>query len=363
MTKILTIKNLKEDAALIEEAAGILKNGGLVAFPTETVYGLGANALSPDASKKIYAAKGRPSDNPLIVHIADESELAPLVTEIPPMAKKLMDAFWPGPMTLIFNKSDIVPSETTGGLNTVAVRMPSHKVAAALIKVAGIPIAAPSANVSGRPSPTAASHVIEDMDGRIDAIVDGGASDIGLESTIIDVTGGKPIVLRPGYIAPEDIERIVGETDIDAGVTKKPEGDFRPKAPGMKYRHYAPKAPMTIVEGDEAAVISRINELIKLAAAEGKRAGIICASEHAKGYGAGSAGGRSAGENGAAPIIKIAGSKSDEEEIAHNLFDILRSMDDEDIDVIYTEKFAYGKRGMAIMNRMMKAAGYNILKV
>ena len=241
------IQGTDEDGKLFEEAGKIIRSGGLVAFPTETVYGLGGDGLDPEASKKIYAAKGRPSDNPLILHISDEEELLPLVSAVPESAKGLMKAFWPGPMTLVFKKSSLVPYETTGGLDTVAIRMPSHDAARRLIKAAGVPIAAPSANRSGRPSPTSASHVLEDMDGRIDMILDGGEVPIGLESTIIDVTGDEAVVLRPGYIGVDEIREVAGSGSLDPAIIGRPDPLLRPKAPGMKYRHYAPKADITIV--------------------------------------------------------------------------------------------------------------------
>lgn len=241
------IQGTDEDGKLFEEAGKIIRSGGLVAFPTETVYGLGGDGLDPEASKKIYAAKGRPSDNPLILHISDEEELQPLVSAVPESAKRLMKAFWPGPMTLVLKKSSLVPYETTGGLDTVAIRMPSHDAARRLIKAAGVPIAAPSANRSGRPSPTSASHVLEDMDGRIDMILDGGEVPIGLESTIIDVTGDEAVVLRPGYIGVDEIREVAGSGSLDPAIIGRPDPLLRPKAPGMKYRHYAPKADITIV--------------------------------------------------------------------------------------------------------------------
>lgn len=339
----------EEDQEALRQAGEILRTGGLVAFPTETVYGLGGNALNPEASKKIYAAKGRPSDNPLILHIASPEELPPLVRRIPDYARKLMDAFWPGPMTLIFEKSDIVPRETTGGLDTAAIRMPSHPVANAMIREAGVPVAAPSANLSGRPSPTTAQHVQEDLDGRIDMILDGGAVDIGLESTILDVTGEVPVILRPGYISREDVERLIGACEVDPAVLKKPSKDLRPKAPGMKYRHYAPKADLTIVEGDPERVVAVIRQLTEQSLAAGKRTGILCARESAPQY------------SGFA--VKDIGSRRNNATIAHNLYRCLREFDDENMEVVYSESFREGELGMAIMNRLTKAAGYHILKV
>ena len=338
-------------------AGEIIRKGGLVAFPTETVYGLGGNGLSAASSAKIYAAKGRPSDNPLILHIADMDELQPLVREIPEAAKRLAAAFWPGPMTLIFRKNAIVPDETTGGLDTVAVRMPSHPAARAFIRAAGVPIAAPSANLSGRPSTTAAEHVREDLDGRIDMILDGGPSDIGLESTIIDLTGDVPVILRPGFIGRERLEKLLGGVDIDRAVLAPPAPDIRPKAPGMKYRHYAPKAEVTIVEGKNAAEM--IEEEAARSAKAGKKTGIICSDETADAYAALAAGLR---EEGFSLRVFRAGSRRAPETVAHGLFDTLRRLDTEGIETVWSEAFDEGELGMAIMNRLRKAAGYRILQ-
>lgn len=346
------IKKVNPEApeeAILEEAGRILRGGGLVAFPTETVYGLGGNALDPGASRKIYAAKGRPSDNPLIVHIADRSELSGLVEEVPPAAERLMDAFWPGPMTLILKKKPRIPKETTGGLDTVAVRMPSDRIAAALIRTAGVPIAAPSGNLSGRPSPTKAEHVIEDMNGRIDMILDGGQAGIGLESTIIDCTEGLPTILRPGFISREMLEFLLGEIGEDRASTGPMEEGEHPKAPGMKYRHYAPKAPMTLFEGETAAVVRRICGQAEADIKEGKKVGIIGTDETAESYRQGE--------------VRSIGSRQQADTIAHNLFAVLREFDDMGVDVIYSESFSGEGIGQAIMNRLMKAAGYHMERV
>lgn len=347
-TEIIRVSDIESEYGIIERAAQILKAGGLVAFPTETVYGLGGNGLSSLASSKIYEAKGRPSDNPLILHIASIEQLYPLVEKVPEIAEKLIEAFWPGPMTLIMKKSSVVPKETTGGLDTVAIRMPAHPVALALIKAAGLPIAAPSANASGRPSPTCAAHVCEDLSGRIDMIIDGGDVGIGIESTIIDVTGDIPTILRPGFITREILEKMLGEVRVDkASVSKMEEGE-QPKAPGMKYRHYAPKASLVIVRGDTSCVVRKINELVRKARSEGKKAGIICTRETMKLY-----------NNGE---IKCIGAKDAETEIALNLYRILREFDSTDVDVIYSEAFDGGSLGQAIMNRLLKAAGHNVIE-
>lgn len=336
------------DQKMMERAGEIIKKGGLVAFPTETVYGLGANALDADASAKIYAAKGRPSDNPLIVHIADISALEKIVQEIPESAKKLAEAFWPGPLTMIFRKKDLVPYGTTGGLDTVAVRMPDHPVALELIKAGGGYIAAPSANTSGRPSPTKAAHVAEDMNGKIDAIIDGGDVGIGLESTIVDLTEEMPVILRPGYINEEMLEKVIGPVQMDQALLKD-DPNLRPKAPGMKYRHYAPKAGLIIVEGEAEAVKNKINELAEAERQAGRQVGIIATDESAAFYPYG--------------IVKSAGTRSDEITIAMHLYSILREFDELDVSQIYSEAFETPQMGQAIMNRLIKAAGHQIINV
>ena len=257
-TEVIKIEenNIDSDAgSALERAGSIIRDGGLVAFPTETVYGLGGDALNPESSKKIYAAKGRPSDNPLIVHVADIESVADIVKEIPEAARKLADAFWPGPLTMIMNKSDKVPYETTGGLDTVAIRMPNNKIALELIRQSGGYIAAPSANTSGRPSPTVARYCVEDLSGKIEMIIDGGQVGIGLESTIVDLTSGTPMILRPGYITKEMLSGVLGAVEIDRTIIDGNSKE-RPKAPGMKYRHYAPKGELTIVEGSQEDVVA-----------------------------------------------------------------------------------------------------------
>lgn len=353
VTDRIYIEDTKEiDLNKLKRAADILKNGGLVAFPTETVYGLGANALDEEAAGKIYAAKGRPSDNPLIAHIADFEDLEPLAAEIPEAGRKLMEAFWPGPLTLIFLKSDLVPYGTTGGLDTVAVRMPSDPVAKALIRLAGVPVAAPSANTSGRPSPTTADHVWQDMNGKIDMIVDGGPVGIGVESTIIDVSGDVPMILRPGAVTREMAGSVLGfEIGLDPAITENGpmNADVRPKAPGMKYKHYAPKADLTLVEGQPEAVIECINRLAKEKIDAGCRVGIICTEETKAEYPFG--------------IVRSMGVRAREETIAHNLYAVLREFDDLEADYIFSESFSRDHLGQAIMNRLSKAAGYHIIKI
>ncbi len=347
-TQIERIKDCLEDAKKIESAGRILRQGGLVAFPTETVYGLGADALNPDASKKIYEAKGRPSDNPLIVHIARYSDLEEIAEYIPPEAQLLSDAFWPGPLTMIVRKNERVPYETTGGMDTVAVRMPNHPVALALIQAGGGFVAAPSANTSGRPSPTLARHVAEDMNGRIPMILDGGEVGIGIESTIIDLTEDVPMILRPGYITIEMIAQVIGDVRMDPGIIDS-DSLVKPKAPGMKYKHYAPKADLILVAGEEKKVVARINELAATAVTDGKRVGIICTDETRGCYTLGQ-------------IISI-GTRSDEDSIARHLYRILREFDEKDVDIIYSESFSTPRIGQAIMNRLLKAAGHQIITV
>lgn len=336
-----------DSAEVIQTAAKILQEGGLVAFPTETVYGLGGNGLDSAACEKIYLAKGRPSDNPLILHISEFEELNPIVGEISPAAKKLMDAFWPGPLTMVFPKSDIVPEKATGGLDTVAVRFPSHPVARAIIRAAGLPIAAPSANSSGKPSPTRASHVEFDLNGKIDMIIDGGAAEWGLESTIVDVSGEVPMILRPGAVTKEMMEKVVGTVEIDPAILQKPAADFRPKAPGMKYTHYSPKAEVVLVKGETKAVVDEINRLAAEDMAQGMKTGVMATEETKDCY--------------KADIVLSLGSRERPEEIGANLFKYLRKFDFLGAERVYSEVFSEEGEGMAIMNRLNKAAGYCII--
>lgn len=332
----------------IARAGEILKNGGLVAFPTETVYGLGANALDEKAAAKIYAAKGRPSDNPLIVHIACLEALEGIVEQVPETAWLLAKAFWPGPLTMIFRKNERVPYGTTGGLDTVAVRMPDHEIAREMILSGGGYIAAPSANTSGRPSPTTAAHVAEDLSGRIDMIIDGGSVGIGLESTIVDLSGDTPMILRPGYINQEMLCGIIGSVEMDKGLIAADSG-IRPKAPGMKYKHYAPKADLVIIEGQPDRVVEKINKLIAEGEKKGERIGVIGTDETREAYRGG--------------IVKSIGSIHEELTIAQHLYGILREFDDLSVTKIYSEAFETPKMGQAIMNRLIKAAGHQIWKV
>lgn len=349
-TKIQVICPKQIEKESLIKAAKILKNGGLVAFPTETVYGLGGDGLNPEAAEKIYNAKGRPSDNPLIIHIGEKKELDILTKEIPEMGRKLVEAFWPGPLTLIFYKSEIVPYSTTGGLETIAIRMPNHPIALGLLKESGVKIAAPSANTSGKPSPTKASHVIEDLAGKIDMIIDGGEVEIGLESTIVDVTGDNPVILRPGFITKEMLEQVVGLVEIDKAILEKNQGSgFIPKAPGMKYKHYAPKGDLTIYQGKLEHVVKRINQEAIRYEKEGKKVGIIATEETKNKYHIG--------------IIKDIGTREEEETIARGLYNVLREFDQTNVEVILTESFESGYLGQAIMNRLLKAAGYQVIEV
>ena len=343
---VMTTENVDADA--IARGGEILKKGGLVAFPTETVYGLGGNALDPEASKKIYAAKGRPSDNPLIVHIADIKDLKKVAAEVPEKAQILADKYWPGPLTMILPKADIVPSETTGGLDSVAVRFPSDRIAQALILAGGGFVAAPSANTSGRPSPTTAGHVIEDLGDKIDMIIDGGQVCIGLESTIVDFTEDVPVVLRPGHISLEMLQETLGDVRMDRGLIS-PDSKVHPKAPGMKYRHYAPKADLTIIEGEAENVIREILRRTDEALAKDKKVGIIATDETKDRYTEG--------------IVKSIGSRDQEETIAHHLYEVLRDFDSCNVSEIYSEAFYTPRMGQAIMNRLLKAAGHKIIKV
>ena len=353
-TKVITIRQTADGALSAEEeealreAGAVMQSGGLVAFPTETVYGLGGDALNKESSRKIYAAKGRPSDNPLIVHIYRFEDIYEIAGQVPEEAKKIADAFWPGPLTMILPKSDKVPLETTGGLNTVAIRMPSHPVAQKLIEYSGGYVAAPSANTSGRPSPTVAKYVEEDMMGKIDVIIDGGEVGIGLESTIIDLTVSPPQILRPGYITKEMLSKVLGEVDTDVTILRADSGQA-PKAPGMKYRHYAPKGDLTIVQGSPEDVTAYINDKTAQAQRAGAKVGIIGTEENLSAY--------------HGDVIKSVGHRGDEDSVARHLYTILREFDDEGVTQIYSEGFETAGFGQAIMNRLLKAAGHKIDKL
>lgn len=348
-----TEKNLKNHSGIIQ-GGEIIKEGGLVAFPTETVYGLGANGLDSEAVKGIYKAKDRPSDNPLILHIADVRDVEDLVEEIPDHAKLLMERFWPGPITLVLKKQKQVPAQVTGGLDTVAVRMPSHPIARALIAAAGVPIAAPSANRSGRPSPTLAEHVTRDLAGRVEMIIDGGPCQMGIESTVIDCTGETPMVLRPGSLSVEEMEELVGTLQLDVGVAtaENKEKDVAPKSPGMKYRHYSPEAQLLIIEGEDAEVQKKFIEMINSAEANLKL-GFLATKEMVS----------QLQDHLVDHSVKVLGSREDLGEMAANLFRLLREFDEEDVDLILAEGLPLHGLGLAVMNRLRKAAGYQIIRV
>lgn len=335
------------DSRLMDEASGIIREGGLVAIPTETVYGLAGDALNPDSARKIYEAKGRPSDNPLIVHIARMEDLDRIAREVPEEAYALGRHFWPGPLTMVLRKKDIVPKETTGGLDTVAVRFPVNRIAREFILKAGGFIAAPSANRSGRPSCTTAEHCRRDLDGRIELIIDGGEVGIGLESTIVDMTVKPPCILRQGYINEAMLKEVLQDIRHDTGAD--PGSDDHPKAPGMKYRHYAPTGKLTIIRGNTDDAVRCINSL----AADKERAGQSTAviSSH-----------ENIGRYGEAGIVKDIGSLDDEDMIAHRLFSILRELDDQGAEYIYSESFDTPRLGRAIMDRLVRASGNNVIE-
>jgi len=334
------VDNLENNPQVVD-AANFLRKNEVVALPTETVYGLGGNAESDEAVAKIFAAKGRPSDNPLIIHIADRKQLSRFVTEVPQTAAKLMDAFWPGPLTIIFKKRDGILSEVaTAGLATVAVRMPDHPVALALLKTCGLPIAAPSANSSGKPSPTKAEHVLDDLNGKIAGVLDGGATGVGVESTVIDCTEEIPVILRPGGVTMEQLEAVVGEVREDAALKDQ---SARPKAPGMKYRHYAPNAPLYMVSGTKEFLQTLVLEKKQ----EGLRVGVLTTEENHRFY--------------TADVILSCGRRAELETVAAALYDTLRSFNQDNVDIIFSEIFPNEGVGHAIMNRLQKAAGHKLI--
>jgi L-threonylcarbamoyladenylate synthase len=339
VTKVLKINRKKPEPDKIKFAAEIIKRGGLVAFPTETVYGLGADALNPEAIRKVFYAKGRPSDNPLIVHIANIKDIDSLAKRVKKTAITLMQKFWPGPLTVVLNKRRNVPDIVTAGGDTVAVRMPDNKIALALIRASGVPLVAPSANLSGRPSPTRPKDVIADMMGRVDLIIDGGQTEIGIESTVIDMTTSSPQILRPGMITAKEIESVIGRVIVAGAYSGSP------KSPGLKYRHYAPKAEMIIVEGNIKDVRTKIKDMIQKALKDNKRVGVITFKRGAEYEGC---------------IVRFAGSNPDI--VARRLFSIIRDLDDR-VDLIISESFSGRVSDMAISDRLKKAAGYNIVRV
>jgi len=334
------VDNLENNPQVVD-AANFLRDNEVVALPTETVYGLGGNAKSDAAVEKIFAAKGRPSDNPLIIHIADKNQLKAFVAEVPEKAERLIESFWPGPLTIIFKRIEGVLSETaTAGLATVAVRMPDHPVALALLKSCGLPIAAPSANSSGKPSPTTADHVLDDLNGKIAGVIDGGATGIGVESTVVDCTEAIPVILRPGGVTKEQLESVVGEVHVDAALTDEA---ARPKAPGMKYRHYAPNAPLFMVSGTAKFLQGLVEEKRQ----EGLRVGVLTTEENARLF--------------EADVVLTCGKRAELETVAAALYDTLRRFNLEKVDVIYSEVFPNTGVGHAIMNRLQKAAGNKLI--
>ncbi len=330
------------------QASALLAGGSLVAFPTETVYGLGANALDKEAVLSIFAAKGRPADNPLIVHIWNREQLED-IGDVPPVAQKLMDAFWPGPLTILLPRRERIPLEVTAGLPTVAVRMPSHPVAAALLKACNLPIAAPSANRSGKPSPTTAHHVFQDMDGRIPLILDGGPCQVGVESTVLDVCHGTPCILRPGGVTKAMLESALGSEVTVAGSVLRPlkQGE-KALSPGMRYRHYSPNGQVTLVEGEEQDVVTALSKLYHHATENNHRACVLCFTEHVTAL--------------SACHPHDLGSQSTPSEVAHRLFSTLRQLDDEHMEAIFSEVIPPQGVGLAIMNRLGRAAAFHTIQ-
>lgn len=350
VTKVIEIDPNNIDKNRLNEAALSLRAGKIVAFPTETVYGLGANAMNTEAVEQIFKAKGRPSDNPLIVHIAEKEGVYRLTDNVPEKAALLMDKLWPGPLTLVFNKNRIIPEIITAGLNTVGIRMPEHPIARELIRLAEVPVAAPSANISGKPSPTTAQHVLEDLNGKIEFIVDGGSSRVGLESTVLDVTVDPPVLLRPGGVTPGQIEALIGPIDIDKTILGRVDAQNIPKSPGMKYKHYAPKAHVIIVKGRNTGnQVLKICDLAESFKKEGKKVGICATDQTLNSY------------SGYDSISM--GDRDNPETIAARLFSLLREFDGMGAEVILAESVDEKGVGLAIMNRMVKAAGYDIIQV
>jgi L-threonylcarbamoyladenylate synthase len=347
-TKFSIIKDVKEDEEKIREAAEFIKNGGTVVFPTETVYGLGADALNATAVEKIFKAKGRPQDNPLIIHVASKY-IEPYVMEIPEVAKKLMNNFWPGPLTIILRKKDIIPNVTSADLNSIGIRMPDNEIARKLIELSNTTIAAPSANISGRPSPTDFRRCVEDLDGKVDCILGGMQSDVGVESTIVDCTVVPPIVLRPGGITLEMLKEIDSSIEIDRAIMEKPREGLKPKAPGMKYKHYAPNAKVTIISGERKKTIEKIKEMVHYNIEKGKKVCILTVEENVMEYAEGD--------------CIVVGSMFDLATIAKSLFEALRKCDDLKADLVLAEAYKEEGLGIAIMNRLNKAAGFDIIDV
>lgn len=348
-TLVLKVNSQRPESDKIQLAASLIRKGGLVAFPTETVYGLGADAFNPKAVLRLFKAKKRPLDNPPIVHVADSKNVYQLADEVPPPAHKLMDKFWPGPLTLILKRSDLVPDATVAGLDTIAVRMPRHKVALALIMESGCPVAAPSANLAGKPSPTSAGHVLADLDGRIDAVLDAGATVVGVESTVLDMTVDPPEVLRPGGTSYELLKSFLGKVKLNPiAVADRPLLLEKVRSPGLKYKHYAPDAEVVVVEGRLPAVVAKVNELARFYELRGCKVGVLCTDETMREH--------------KADVVKSLGSRDDLANIASNLFRLLREFDIAKVDIVIAEAVPVEGLGLAVMNRLRKAAGYKIIR-
>jgi len=349
-TLLLRVDSQEPEMDKIRTAAEFVKKGGLVAFPTETVYGLGADALNPRAVVSLFEAKKRPLDNPPIVHVGNAEDVCKLVKKVPRRAERLMRTFWPGPLTLIFKRSEIVPDVTVASLDTIAIRMPRHNVALALLRESGCPIAAPSANLAGKPSPTTAKHVLEDLEGRVDAVLDAGPSNIGVESTVLDLTVDPPQVLRPGGTPYEVLKKALGQVELHpVAVAERALPAEKARSPGVKHKHYAPNANVIVVEGEMAAVASKINEFAHSYMQNNRKVGVLATDETAHSY--------------MADVVKSLGSRSDMAAIARNLFRLLREFDLESVDVIIAEGIPAKGLGLAVMNRLRKASGYNIIRV
>jgi len=349
-TLLLKVNPRKPEKAKVQVAAEFIKKGGLVAFPTETVYGLGADALNTKAILALFEAKKRPLDNPPIVHVENLRDVYKLAAQVPAQAERLMEKFWPGPLTLVFKHSKAVPEVTVAGLDTIAVRMPKHEVALALIRESGCPIAAPSANLAGKPSPTTAQHVIDDLKGRIDAVLDAGPTQVGVESTVLDVTVSPPIMLRPGGTSVETLREAIGDVKLHPFVAAEKELAVQEtRSPGMRHKHYAPNAELILVEGSLETVVEKVKELADSSRLKGRRVGVLATDETKGKY--------------RANVVKSLGSRFNLETIAQNLFALLREFDAEDVDVIIAEGVHAEGLGLAVMNRLHKASGYNIVKV
>ena len=347
-TLVLKVDSRRPESDKIRLAASLIRKGGLIAFPTETVYGLGADALNPEAVKRLFKAKKRPQDNPPIVHVSDSKSVCQLAKEVSPLAQRLMERFWPGPLTLIMKRSDVVPSITVAGLDTIAVRMPRHKVALALIKESDCPIAAPSANLAGKPSPTSARHVLADLDGRIDAVLDAGPTIVGVESTVLDMTVDPPEVLRPGGTSYELLKSFLGKVRLNPiAVADRPLQCEKVRSPGLKHKHYAPDAQVVVVEGKLPAVVAKASELARFYTLRGCKVGVLCTDETLQEY--------------EADVVKSLGSRDDLASVAKNLFRLLREFDNVKVDIVIAEAVPVEGLGLAVMNRLRRAAGYRII--